>query len=144
MTKFLLGALRRAFLFGEEFEVGMTKAKGKAKGAPVKRGHSSGKSRKPVDLQAVREQISNLVGGEAVGMVETTIGEVGKGHYGAMKYLFEMVGLYPGEDGETAPEGEDVLAATLLKRLGLPEDVAPKPAVPKDNATPAGQGDAVE
>jgi hypothetical protein len=122
----------------------MSKAKAKTKTAATKRRTTSGRSRKPVDLQTVRQQISDLVGGEAVGMVETTIAEVDKGHYGAMKYLFEMVGLYPPTEGDGAPQGEDVLAKTLLRRLGLPEDVAPKPEVTKEIAAPSAQNDAVE
>ena len=47
--------------------------------------------------------------------------EVNKGHYLAMKYLFEMVGLCPATTPEEAPQ-EDSLAKTLLRRLGLPED----------------------
>jgi hypothetical protein len=39
----------------------------------------------------------------------------------AMKYLFEMIGLYPGAAPEEAPV-EDSLARTLLRRLGLPEE----------------------
>jgi len=46
-------------------------------------------------LEAIRQQICDLVGSQAVGLVETTIGEVDKGHYGEMKYLFEIIGLYP-------------------------------------------------
>ena len=79
------------------------------------------KALKQVDLAVVREQITNLVGNRAVEMVTTTMNEVGKGHYLAMKYLFEMIGLCPA----TAPEGplpEDSLAKTLLRRLRLPEE----------------------
>ena len=54
-------------------------------------------------------------------MVEITISEVDKGHYAAMKYLFEMIGLYPAAAPEET-EGEDSLARTLLRRLGLPEE----------------------
>ena len=81
-------------------------------------------ARKPADLGAIREQITNLVGNEAVGMVETTIAEVEKGHYLALKYLFEMIGLYPAPGAEERP-GEDSLSRTLLRRLGFPEDVTP-------------------
>jgi len=35
-------------------------------------------------------------------MVETTIEEVGKGHYLGMKYLFERIGLYPATGGAVA------------------------------------------
>ena len=79
-------------------------------------------ARKPVDLAEIRQQITNLVGNDAVGMVEITMEEVGKGHYLGMKYLFEMIGLYPAasEDGTSVP---DSMAAILLRRLGLPEAI---------------------
>ncbi len=90
-------------------------------------GRSSGRaaaakqrSGKPADLAAIREQIANLVGHEAVGMVETTIEEVGKGHYLGMKYLFEMIGLFPATAAAETP-AQDSMAATLLRRLSLPE-----------------------
>ena len=121
----------------------MTKAKAKSKIAPAKRGSTSARSRKPVDLQDVRQQISNLVGSEAVSMVQTTIDEVDKGHYGAMKYLFELVGLFPAIEAEVTA-GEDVLAKTLLKRLGLPEDAEPQPAVTKESGAAEGGKHPVE
>jgi len=70
---------------------------------------------KRVDLRVVGEQITNLVGNRAIEMVEITMDEVDKGHYLAMKYLFEMIGLCPA----TPPEGgsggrllgEDLVAA---------------------------------
>jgi hypothetical protein len=64
-------------------------------------------------------------------MVEITIDEVNKGHYLAMKYLFEMIGLCP----TTAPEGvvqEDSLAKTLLRRLNFPEETDPGNEVTKE------------
>jgi hypothetical protein len=75
----------------------------------------------PSDLASIRDRIASLVGTEALNMVATTIEEVSKGHYMAMKYLFEMIGLYPGAAPEEAPV-EDSLARTLLRRLGLPEE----------------------
>ena len=92
--------------------------------------------RKAVDLAEIRQQITNLVGNDAVGMVEITMEEVGKGHYLGMKYLFEMIGLYPatGEDGALVP---DSMAAVLLRRLGLPEPPMPEPAVTKDQEATA-------
>jgi hypothetical protein len=94
----------------------------------------SKKTLKQVDLGAVREQITNLVGNGAVEMVETTIEEVGKGHYLAMKYLFEMVGLCPATTPEETPQ-DDSLARTLLRRLQLPEETNPGAGVTKDCTT---------
>ena len=79
-------------------------------------------SLQPVDLKVVLEQIRNLVGNHAVGMVDTTIKEVNKGHYLAMKYLFEMVGLCPATNsGGGVEEEADSLAKTLLERLNILE-----------------------
>ena len=64
-------------------------------------------------------------------MVEITISEVDKGHYAAMKYLFEMIGLYPAATQEEN-EGEDSLARTLLRRLGLPEEPMLEAEITKD------------
>jgi hypothetical protein len=88
-----------------------------------------------VDLAEIRQRITRLVGNGAVGMVETTIEEVGKGHYLGMKYLFELIGLYPATatDGEPA---QDSMAATLLRRLGLAESPMPEQKVTKDRETP--------
>jgi len=100
---------------------------------------------KQVDLGVVQEQITNLVGNRAVEMVETTIEEVGKGHYLAMKCLFELIGLSPASTSEEAPE-EDSLAKVLLRRLKLPEEVNPGSEVTKvcDVDTAALESDAVE
>jgi len=46
-----------------------------------------------MDLAAIRDGITSLVGNQAIGMVKTTIREVEKGHFPAMKYLFEMIGF---------------------------------------------------
>jgi hypothetical protein len=99
----------------------------------------SKKELKQVDLDAIREQITNLVGNGAVEMVETTMEEVGKGRYLAMKYLFEMIGLCPATTAEEAPQ-EDSLARTLLRRLQLPEETTPGAEVTKDCAPDAADG----
>ena len=96
-------------------------------------------------VAAVREGISNLVGAQALSMVETTIGEVDKGHYVAMKYLFELIGLYPG-GAEQESSGESVLAKTLLRRLNLPEESNVEASVTKDTVAASEKiaADAVE
>jgi hypothetical protein len=76
----------------------------------------------PVDVRALREQITNLVGNRAVEMVERTIAEADKGHYLAMKYLFEMVGLCPAiNSGSGVEEEAHSLAKILLERLNIPQ-----------------------
>ncbi len=93
--------------------------------------------REAPDLAQVRRQIADIVGSGAIGMVETTIGQVGKGHYLGMKYLFEMIGLYPATSTNDAAE-EDSLAAVLLRRLGLPEESMPETGVTEDSRAAAG------
>ena len=76
-------------------------------------------SEKPADLPEVREQIRNLVGNAAVAMVKNGIAEANKGHYAAMKFLFELIGLFPGEEGEEEGAGEGGLVKALFERLGV-------------------------
>ena len=56
----------------------------------AKPGTTKSTQRKATDLAEIRRQITDLVGKGAVGMVETTMEEVGKGDYLGMKYLFEI------------------------------------------------------
>jgi len=73
------------------------------------------------DLPALRRQITDLVAQNAMAMVQHTIDAVNdEGQYQAIKYLFEMVGLYPVSAGEESPV-QDSLARILLRHLGLPE-----------------------
>jgi hypothetical protein len=110
----------------------MNKAKAsKARKRPRRAPSVPKKALKKVDLVVIGELITNLVGNRAIEMVEITMDEVDKGHYLAMKYLFEMIGLCPA----TAPEGaiqEDSLAKTLLRRLRFPEESDPGTEVTKE------------
>jgi hypothetical protein len=85
---------------------------------------ASAKKRKTIDLTELREEITAIVKSRAVSMVDTTIAEADKGHFAAMKYLFEMIGLYPAQTSEEQLPGESVLAKTLIRRLGLREEPA--------------------
>ena len=98
----------------------------------VKRTASRAKGK--TDVGAIQEEIRNLVCGAAIEMVESTIEEVKKGHYSAMKFLFEMVGLHmEAEQNPTDPEAS-MTAETLCQRLGIP--VGPDPGVTNDLALP--------
>jgi hypothetical protein len=73
---------------------------------------------KTLDMAEVRKELVQLVSNHAFEMVLRTIAEAEKGHYAAMKFLFEMTGLYPPSDvGEK--EEESGLAKILLERLGI-------------------------
>lgn len=81
---------------------------------------------------ALRQQIRNRVGQEALHMVESAIDAVNNGQYGALKYLFEAVGLLPAniEEGDQSQDG---LAPTLLQALRLPERPEMERKVTKDS-----------
>ncbi len=90
--------------------------------APENATPAATKPMEPVDLKVLRERITNLVGKRAVEMVERTMDEADKGHYLAMKYLFEMIGLCPAINSGTEVEEEaDSLAKILLERLNIPQ-----------------------
>ncbi len=137
-----MGALKGApFSFGDEHPISrhsMKKAKvrtGTTKASVAPPVKSAG--REAPDLAELRRHIADIVGNGAIGMVETMIDQVGKGHYLGMKYLFEMIGLYPATSTNDAAE-EDSLAAVLLRRLGLPDEPIPEPGVTKDSRPSAG------
>lgn len=75
----------------------------------------------PMDKEALRGEISKQVRAAAPGMVSITIKQVNDGHYQAMKYLFEMIGLFPAPAMQDMPQ-EDSLAGMLLDRLGMREE----------------------
>jgi hypothetical protein len=77
------------------------------------------------ELSALRQEITALVSQNAVVMVQNAIDAVNEGgQYQAIKYLFEMIGLYPPSGDEYQP-GESSLATILLEQLGI-EDAASK------------------
>jgi hypothetical protein len=82
------------------------------------------------DLSALRRQVTDLVAQNAVAMVQHAIDAVNEeGQYQAIKYLFEMIGLYPASADPESPI-EDSLVKTLLHHLGLSEDGTSRPAQP--------------
>jgi len=115
----------------------MKKARGKRKGTAKTSAKKSAKksvprTKKPVDLVRVRENINNLVGASAEEIATGVIKVAKAGQLTSAKYLFEAVGLYPATEQTAARPVENTLAHTLLRRLGLPldpvicdEDLAP-------------------
>ena len=89
-------------------------------------------------LNSLRQRITELVAANALEMVATTIDQVKEGQYQALKYLFEMIGLYPATGGAETPQ-EDSLAKILLDRLGISASDSAEVQL-----NPAAQGDAVE
>ena len=77
---------------------------------------------KPVDADQLRQKVRNMVSNQAYEMTRVMIGEVvDGGSVTAMRYLFELAGLYPVNAAMDQPEDQDSLAKTMLERLGLSE-----------------------
>jgi len=93
---------------------------------------ASNNSAQDADFVALRQQIRNRISQEAMGMIESTIDDVNNGQYAALKYLFEMVGLFPAEM-QNSGQQQDALAPTLLRALGLPEIPIPENGVTKNS-----------
>jgi hypothetical protein len=80
------------------------------------------------ELSELRRKINDLVARNAVPMVQQAIDAVREeGQYQAIKYLFEMIGLYPAIAQEDS-ESQDSLAEVLLEQLGLAPIQPGKPA----------------
>src|SRR5881227_1381000 len=78
------------------------------------------------DLSVLRRQVTELVARNAVSMVQQAIDAVREqGQYQAIKYLFEMIGLYPAVAQDDL-ESQDSLAQVLLEQLGLAPIQPPK------------------
>lgn len=72
-------------------------------------------------LPELRQKITDLVSQNAEAMVQCAIdGVMEEGQYQAIKYLFEMVGIYPAASGESDAPG-DTLSKVLLRHLGVAE-----------------------
>lgn len=81
-------------------------------------------SAQAVSSDVLRRQINAAVTSNALSMVEAMISHAKEGKYQALKYLFEMVGLYPALADEENPQ-EESLAKILLNGLGIAEEADP-------------------
>lgn len=97
-------------------------AKGKVKGkGRVGNPKTAARGARNVDVAGIRQSITRMVGLAAGDMVKAAIEEAKKGHATALKYLFEMVGLYPATlETEQAEKREMSLAELFCRELGLP------------------------
>jgi hypothetical protein len=94
------------------------------------------------ELSELRRKINDLVARNAVPMVQQAIDAVREeGQYQAIKYLFEMIGLYPAIAQEDS-ESQDSLAEVLLEQLGLAPTQPSKPVT--DRRTKISQRHPVE
>ena len=116
----------------------MKKAGAKTKGAKNKGQGTRKKSTerkarvRQVDIAAVRQKATNMIGGQATPMVKAVIEECKKGHYQVLKYLFEVAGIFPAS-AEASDEHEPSFAEILCQRLGLPEEMPSETDVANDS-----------
>jgi hypothetical protein len=95
----------------------------KRKRAAKKRAPGRGENRKGETLGALREKIASLVSSRAFEMVEYFAEDVEhNGNLSAMKFLFEMIGLFPAASESRVEEKERAWGETLLDRLGAPQN----------------------
>ena len=80
---------------------------------------------KPVAFEMLRPQIKAIVTSNAVDMIQAMVSHAKKGQYQCLKYLFELIGLYPATVDDEA-QHDDCLAQFLLNRLGIPKGAAQK------------------
>jgi len=100
----------------------------------------------PVNLEELREKVRKVVAEKIDDMTNAAADEAAKGHVAQLKYLFEVIGLFPATEGEkTEPEYGNDLAKTLLDRFHFPASLPAEEEEDEEIAVPAGAGnDSVE
>jgi hypothetical protein len=84
---------------------------------------STPRSRKERNPAAVHDDIARIVESGAKRITKAVLEQAMAGQLAPAKYLFEMAEIYPeGKDGNHATAEEESLAATLLRRLELPDE----------------------
>lgn len=78
--------------------------------------------RKDLNPAEVRKDIAAKVEAQADDLADAVIEEGKKGQLATVKYLFEMAHIFPEVLAADAEEGEESLAETLLKKLGVPQE----------------------
>lgn len=134
----------RARLFYWVRRQDMAKAKGKSKGGKPSSKPKTGGT-KGVNVAGIRLTITRMVAHQASDMVKAAIEEAKKGQSGALKYLFEMIGLYPATlEAEQTEKREMSLAEYLCRQLGLPMHPVEEQAGESAESEPIHEDDAVE
>ncbi len=93
----------------------------KKKSAKAKSKSPKSTAKGPLNLGEVRERVRRVIAAQAEKMTSANIEEASKGNLSPLKYLFEVLGLYPATAAEEpeAAESND-LARVLLKRFNFP------------------------
>jgi hypothetical protein len=96
------------------------KSKKAAKKTPRKRTRKA--TSKELNPSEVRKDIAAKVEAQAGELADAVIEEGKKGQLATVKYLFEVAHIFPEAVEESKPEEDESLAATLLQKLGVPEE----------------------
>ncbi|HEY1401913.1 MAG TPA: hypothetical protein VF953_10010 [Terriglobales bacterium] len=93
-------------------------AKAKAKDAAPKKMAADSKAKTAEEIQKVRNSVTNMILSSSEEMAARVVQSVIEGgQVAALKYLWEMAGMFPFEAGENGER--DSLAKILLARMGL-------------------------
>lgn len=95
----------------------------------------------PANLEEMREMVRGVVAKKLETMTNAAADEAAKGHVAQLKYLFEVIGLFPSTgDAKVQPEYGNDLAKTLLDRFHFPAALPADEEEDVENAVPAGRG----
>jgi hypothetical protein len=124
--------------------MGVKKA-AKTKAQSKKPSARSAVSKRPVNLQELREQLTRLVAAKMAEMTDAISEEAAKGHLAQFKYLLEVIGLHPTTEAVNEEAAEsDELAKVLLQNFELPNRVAVEEDFTEMAAAARVGGDSVE
>ena len=102
-------------------------AKANRKSQQREKGTVSGEAPAPAAIEKVRNQVTNVIMGSSVEMARRSVQSVKEGgNITALKYLWEVAGLFPVVAAQADHEEPDRLAKILLERLGAPEEIGPE------------------
>ena len=119
------------------------KAKSNTTGKKKAKKKSTPRSKRERNPAAVHDDIARIVESGAKKITKAVLEQAMAGQLAPAKYLFEMAEIYPeGKDGSHATADEECLAATLLRRLDIPDSPVGRdeedPPIPATTpATPA-------
>jgi hypothetical protein len=113
----------------------MVKAKKKAgtKPAGTTRGPKiTGIAKKPEEMQGARNRIVNLIVDSSVEMTQRVVRSVSDGgNVTALRFLWEVAGMFPTASGSDDREQEAAATKSLLEKLGLYDELRGDKADPE-------------
>jgi len=79
--------------------------------------------KRTTNLDTLRLKITEMVAGRALVITQAALDDAEEEvNVAAMKYLFELIGLYPARSSEERDQEKADLVAILARKLGLPAE----------------------